>query len=164
MYQNLVRWSAIGLLLTQAATCPVALAAVNVTTQHNDNSRTGANLNETILTPANVNEAQFGKLFTLPVDGDIYAQPLYLSGVAIGGTQHNVVFVATEHDSVFAFDADALGPPLWTASFLGPNVTSVPSKGFVGNPLGNIDITPEVGITGTPVIDLDAQNPANSTL
>jgi hypothetical protein len=169
MSPNLVRWCAIGLFLTlasarPAATQPGPAGAVYVTTQHNDNSRTGANLNETILTPANVNEAQFGKLFALAVDGDVYAQPLYLSGVAIGGTKHNVVFVATEHDSVYAFDADAAGPPLWQVSFLGPNVTSVPTRGFVGNPIGNMDITPEVGITGTPVIDLDAGNPANSTL
>jgi hypothetical protein len=116
------------------------------------------------LTPTSVNEAQFGKLFSLTVDGEVYAQPLYLSGVIIGGVKHNVVFVATEHDSVYAFDADTSGPRLWEVNFLGPNVTSVPTKGFVVNPLGNTDITPEVGITGTPVIDLDAANPANSTL
>jgi hypothetical protein len=124
----------------------------------------GANLNETILTPENVNEGQFGKRFSVDVDGDIYAQPLYLSGVSIGGTTHNVVFVATEHNSVYAFDATAKRPPLWTVSFLFPNVSTIPTKGFVGNPLGNIDITPEVGITGTPVIQLDAVNPADSTL
>src|SRR6266702_4644064 len=78
---------------------PSLHAQVNVTTQHNDNARTGANTQETILTPANVNSSQFGKLFSVPVDGYVYAQPLYLSGVEIPGNGvHNVVFVATEHD------------------------------------------------------------------
>src|SRR5207244_12759831 len=85
-------------------------AQVNIVTQHNDNFRTGANTNETILTPANVASTNFGKLFANPVDGRIYAQPLYVQGVAIPGKgTHNVVFVATEHDSVYAFHADTVG-------------------------------------------------------
>ena len=74
-------------------------AQVNVTTYHNDNARTGQNTQETILTPSNVTSSQFGKLFTVSVDGWVYAQPLYLSSVNIGGGTHNVLYVATEHDS-----------------------------------------------------------------
>lgn len=137
---------------------------VHVPTQHNDNARTGANLQETILTPANVNENQFGKLFTLPVDGNVYAQPLYLSHVTIGGAVRNVVFVATQHDSVYAFDAMVGGAPLWHVSFLDPpNVTTV-RQVFFGPPLHTGDIQPEIGITGTPVIDVDENDPSQSTL
>jgi len=82
-------------------------AQVNVTTYHNDNSRTGANTQETILTPNNVNSTQFGKIFSVSVDGALYAQPLYTSNVAIAGGTHNVLYVATEHDSVYAIDADS---------------------------------------------------------
>lgn len=122
-------------------------AQVSILTQHNDNSRTGDNLNETILNTSNVNVGQFGKLFTCPVDGFIYAQPLYMSDLTISGTAHNVVFVATEHDSVYAFDADT-GAQLWKTS-LG---TSVPSTDYGGY----TDLVPEIGITGTPVIDPNA--------
>jgi hypothetical protein len=97
---------------------------VSVLTQHNDNSRTGANLQEVLLTTSNVNQSQFGKLFTRQVDGHIYAQPLYVSNVTIPnkGT-HNVVYVATMHNSVYAFDADNphASKPLWKVS-LGPSV------------------------------------------
>src|SRR3984893_6141128 len=106
-------------------------AAVNVLTRQNDNQHTGQNLQETILTTANVNSGSFGKLFSYPVDGQLYAQPLYVQNVVIPskGT-HNVVYVATENDSVYAFDADSAKKnpnPLWHAAFLNPpSVVGVP--------------------------------------
>ena len=120
-----------------------------VLTYHNDNARTGQNLQETILTPANVRSATFGKLFSFPVDGFVYAQPLYVSDVLIAGQLRNVVFVATEHNSVYAFDADSSSStPLWHRSFIGPGITTVPSSDTQCT-----DLTPEIGISGTPVID-----------
>ena len=92
------------------------MAQISVLTQHYDIARTGANTSEAVLTPANVSTSQFGKLFSYPVDGYVYAQPLYVPGVTMGagtpqaGTKHNVVFVATENDSVYAFDADSNSP------------------------------------------------------
>src|ERR1700741_2092022 len=80
---------------------------VSVLTQHNDNARTGQNPNETTLNTSNVNQTSFGKLFWRTVDGFIYAQPLYVPGLAIQGATHNVVYVATEHNSLYAFDADS---------------------------------------------------------
>lgn len=130
-----------------------AAAQVAVTTYHNDNSRSGLNANETILRPANVNQSQFGKRLVLPVTGYVYAQPLYVPGVNINGTLHNVVYVATEHDQVYAFDANT-GQQLWQTSFIGTfgnkQILTVSSI----NDLGCGDLIPEVGITSTPVIDL----------
>jgi len=127
-----------------------------VLTSHNDNSRSGANLQETLLTTANVNHTQFGKLFGQNVNGYVYAQPLYVPGVTIPNNGvHNVVYVATEHDTVYAFDADdRRGPnsvPLWKVSFLRRGVTTVPARDT-----GARDIIPEMGITGTPVIDANS--------
>ena len=94
-----------GLLLAAALALAATASAVNVTTQHNDNNRSGLNASETTLTPANVNQTTFGKLFEKSVDGDMYAQPLYIQGLTIGGGTHNVVYVATANNSVYAFDA-----------------------------------------------------------
>ena len=146
---------------TQSATLAVtqATSSIAVLTYHNDNLRTGQNVNETILTTANVNSSTFGKLFSLPVDGPIFAQPLYMSGVTVGTQLHNLVFVATEHDSVYAWDADTVSSsPVWHASFINPagGVTAIPCVEVAG-PAGQQNncstITPEFGITSTPVID-----------
>jgi hypothetical protein len=126
-------------------------ATAQVLTSQYDNARTNATLHETVLTPANVNQRQFGKLFHFAVDGDVYAQPLYVPNVEVPGKgAHNVLYVATEHDSVYAFDADANGgAPLWRTSFLGDGIEPVPAR-YVNCPF----IRPEIGITPTPVIDL----------
>ena len=110
----------------------VAAAATNVLTWHNDNARTGQNLNETILTLANVNSASFGKLFVVSVDGLVDAQPLVVSTVSLPGQgTHDLLLVATEHASVYAFDA-ATGAPLWNVSLLAraspPPTTAVARK------------------------------------
>jgi len=135
-----------------------ATAQVNVLTWHNDNQHTGQNLQETILKPTNVTPTKFGKLFSYPVDGMIYAQPLYVQGVTINATTHNVVYVATENDTVYAFDADsaALNPtPLWQTSFSNPpNIVAMPCT--ENDPYCNV--YPTIGITGTPVINLANQS------
>ena len=137
-------------------------APVSVLTYHYDNSRTGQNTNEAVLTPANVASSTFGLLFSYPVDGQVYAEPLLVPGVAVAGQgTHNVLYVATQHDSVYAFDADSNqgtnGGLLWHTS-LGTSAAT-PNNDF-GNRYGPYhDIDPEVGITSTPVID-----PASGTL
>ncbi len=134
-------------LLTAAFWFQQARAA-NVFTQHNDLSRTGANTEETILTPANVNTTNFGKLFANAVDGQMYAQPLYVQNMSIAGGTHNVVFACTESNGVYAFDADTAGVTYWHTNLGTPYTAS-----------GCGDLTPTVGITGTPVID-----PASGTM
>jgi chitodextrinase len=121
-----------------------------VFTYHNDPARTGQNLQEYALTTATVNSSTFGMLFSCPVDGYVYAQPLYIANFTIGGLTRNLVFVATEHDSVYAFDADSSScVQLWKTTFLSSGVTTVPpaDTGETG------DLIPEIGITSTPVID-----------
>jgi hypothetical protein len=126
-------------------------SSTNVVTYHNDNNSTGQNLTETLLTPANVNATDFGKLFSTSLDGQAYAQPLYMAGLTIAGTTNNVVFIATQHDSLYAIDANG-GAVLWKDSLLTPvyggTVTTVPSS-----EVGSTDISVEIGITSTPVID-----------
>jgi outer membrane protein assembly factor BamB len=123
-----------------------ALAQINVYTRSYDNARSGANLQETTLTPANVNANNFGKLFTVHTDGQIYAQPLYVSGLTIAGGPHNVVFVASMRNTVYAIDADS-GTVLWQQNFGTPIVPQ-----DVENDQ-NIVWTTGLGILGTPVID-----------
>jgi hypothetical protein len=152
------RW--VAALLALALLPAISDAQTPVLTQHNNNARTGALTTETVLTPANVNQTTFGKLFSLPVDGRTYAQPLYVPNVSIAGKgTHNVVFVATAHDSVYAFDADSNGgansTPLWRITLL--DAAHGAASGATSVPNGDVsttDITPEIGIIGTPVIDL----------
>lgn len=122
---------------------PAAIASV--LTYHNDNARDGLNAQETILTPANVNSTQFGTIGFLAVDGLVDAQPLYVPSLNVAGKTHNVLYVATEHDSVYAFDADT-GTQLWRVSLLGSGESTSDDRGCS-------QVTPEIGVTSTPVID-----------
>ena len=117
-----------------------------VLTRHNDLSRTGQNLQEKKLTTFNVRPAQFGRLFSREVDGELYAQPLYVPDLTLGGKRRNVVYLATAHNSVYAFDADdaAANAPLWQVNF-GPSVSA--------SVLASLGLPIEVGVIGTPVID-----------
>jgi outer membrane protein assembly factor BamB len=128
--------------------------APDVTTYHYDLARDGLNPLETILTQSNVNSTQFGKTGFFPVDSKVDAQPLYLANVIIGNQLHNILYVATEHDSVYAFDADT-GVQIWKTSILGAGETTSDDHGCS-------QITPEIGITSTPVID--RRQGANGTL
>ena len=125
-------------------------SSVDVVTYHYDNGRSGQNLNETTLTLANVNSVTFGKKGEFSVDGKVDAQPLYLSQVTIGGQKKNVLYVATEHGSVYAFDADSISGTtatlLWKTSTLGSGETTSDNRGCG-------QVSPEIGITATPVID-----------
>jgi len=127
-------------------------AQVAVATYHNDNYRSGANTSETTLTAANVNVQSFGKVLTLPVQGYVYAQPLYVPGVSIGGQLHDVLYVATEHLQVYAFDAQS-GQQLWHNSFM-QDLAFGSVMPVTSMEVSCDDLIPEVGITGTPVIDL----------
>jgi hypothetical protein len=128
---------------------PPPPVGVNVATWHFDNGRSGLNATETALTPQDVTSPTFGKLFSYLVDGYVYAQPLLVSGLTINGSTHNAVFVATENDSVYAFDADTQGSgtPLWQVSLLNPGET----------PITDASIQPFLGITSTPAIDLTSK-------
>ncbi|MGC2331271.1 MAG: hypothetical protein WA581_07455, partial [Candidatus Acidiferrales bacterium] len=154
--------------VTESAAATIGVTDLKgVYSYHNDLARDGVNAQEYVLTTSNVNTSTFGKRFSCTVDGAVYAQPLWVANLTINGAQHNVVFVATEHDSLFAFDADA-NPcvQLWSVSLIDTNhgansgETTVPA-GTSGNLVGQGygDITPEVGVTGTPVID-----PSTNTL
>jgi Bacterial Ig-like domain (group 3)/MBG domain (YGX type)/PQQ enzyme repeat len=142
------RFSALACLCLSLLVCSsvAAMAQVNVYTRSYDNARSGANLQETTLTPANVNSTSFGKLFTVHTDGEIFAQPLYVSNLAIAGGTHNVVFVASMLNTVYAIDADS-GAVLWSQNFGSPIITE-----DVENDQ-NISWATGLGILGTPVID-----------
>src|SRR3984957_17953366 len=149
---------AFALSFALAVLAPSHAFAGNWLTYHYDNARDGANTNEVVLTPTNVNTNTFFKLFTYTVDAEVYAEPLYMAKVTITGQgTHNVVFVATENDSVYAFDADSNlgtnGGLLWQTN-LGVAILSDNNEfgGRYGAPFP--DLAPRVGITGTPVIDL----------
>jgi len=143
---------------TKSASATIAVTDLSgVTTYHNNLARDGANTQEYALTTSSVSTTTFGKLFSCPVDGAAYTQPLWVPGLNIGGQLRNAIFVATQHDSAYAFDADA-NPcaTLWQAHLLDaahggtPGEIPVPT-GDVGS--GYQDIQPEIGVTGTPVID-----------
>ena len=166
---NFARTAAPGLCLAfLAASCVTAQTptAVTVPTWRYDNTHAGQNTHETALTPDNVNAKSFGKLFSVNVDSTVYAQLLYVPGLKMkDGIVHNVLFAATENDSVYAFDADSNGgssaKPLWYASMASTahgaatGATSIPAYKYTGS----YDVAPTVGITGTPVI-----NPATDTM
>jgi len=127
-----------------------AVPGVDVVTQHNDTDRTGWNPHEAVLTPTTVAGGTFGKLFDLEVDGLIYAQPLVVAGVEVDGTRHDLVLVATAHNSLYAFDADS-GAPVWHENY-GP---AIPTPNRFWNTAWGVylDLTPELGIISTPVVD-----------
>jgi outer membrane protein assembly factor BamB len=143
--------NSVGSVTSNSATLTVNSAVApgtDVTTYHNDNSRTGQNLTETTLTAANVNSHTFGLVRNLTVDGKVDAEPLYLSQLPVAGGIHNVLFIATEHDSLYAFDPDT-GAQLWKVSMLGSGETTSDDRGCG-------QVSPEIGVTSTPVIDRNA--------
>src|SRR4051812_36218398 len=157
------RW-ALSLLFVLLGTCRDAVTpptepkppnpqSVSVLTQHNDNNRSGWNANETALTTANVNASQFGMVFTLPVDDQVYAQPLVAGHVSIGGGDHNVVFVTTVNNTVYAFDGDD-GTLYWQKNFTAAGMRPPPDTDMTGACSGaDTDFSGNIGIVGTPVID-----------
>jgi PKD repeat protein len=157
-------WAAPPQSFKTLTTNPPSSGVVAVLTQHNDNARTGANLQESVLTALNVNTNQFGLVHTRPVDDQIYAQPLIMTNVNITGKgTHNVVIVATVNDTIYAYDADdaSVTSPYWTASFINPpNIVAPRNTDMTGACGGNYkDFSGNMGIVGTPVID-----PATGTL
>jgi outer membrane protein assembly factor BamB len=138
-----------GMSSTTSPASTMPTQPTDVTTYKNDVSRSGQNITESVLTLANVNSTSFGLLRFLSTDGKVDAQPLYLSGLSVQGARHDVVFVATENDSVYAFDADS-GAKLWQVSLLASTESASNSVG------GCSQITPQIGVTSTPVIDRSA--------
>jgi hypothetical protein len=143
--------------VTKSASATIGVTDLaGVFTYHNDLSRDGVNAQEYALTPTTVATAAFGKLFSCPVDGAVYAQPLWVANVSFTGGKHNVVIVATQHDTIYALDADANScTTFWSKSLLNSGETWIRS----GNDLACSDLEPDVGIVGTPVID-----PATNTI
>jgi len=151
-----IRQPALRVIALSVLLAAMVHSQVNLTTYRNNLARSGENLQETILTPLNVTPAQFGKLFSHPVDGQVYGQPLYLPSVSIPGKgTHNVVFIATAHDTVYAFDADSIDGlgtfPLWQVSLADASAGERPAN--VSDVPGCNAMIPDIGITGTPVID-----------
>jgi hypothetical protein len=145
--QQFIQQSACGLAAALLLSVVLSASGVNILTQKGDNNRSGANTNETILTPANVNSNSFGKLFEQPVAGEIYAQPLYVQGLNIKGASHNVVFISTDTNVFYAFDGDdgSIGP-LWTRTIGSPIPQALVQCCF-------LDVQNWVGNISTGVID-----------
>jgi hypothetical protein len=156
-FTSLTMVAAMALFLPLAEAQPTTQTQQNVTTYMFDNYQSGVNANETILRPSLITNSTFGPLFSSAIDGQAYAQPLYLSNLTVNGAKHNVAYVATMHDSVYAFDADT-GATLWQDSFISatgtaaPLITTVPATDLPGSGASDVDGT-EVGIESTPVID-----------
>ena len=133
-----------------------ASAQISVLSNRYDNARTGTNLSETVLTTSNVNSTRFGKLYSYPVDGSVFSQPLYVPSIVIGKGSHNVLYVCTMNDSVYAFDADQ-NKTLWSVNFTNPaaGITPVPIADITGS--DDLNIVGSVGIESTPVIDASTQ-------
>src|SRR5882672_2694515 len=149
------------LVLLVLATCKENLTdnratnpqSVAVPTQHNDNTRSGWNDNETALTTSNVNVQQFGAVFTLPVDDQVYAQPLVVGHVSVGGGDHNVVYIATVNNTLYAYDGDD-GRLYWQRGFTAPGMRPPTHTDMTGACGGSYqDFSGNIGIVGTPVID-----------
>src|SRR6266852_9150740 len=139
---------------TLTNTSPNIPQSVAVLTQHNDNTRSGWNDHETALTTSNVNVRQFGAVFTLLVDDQVYAQPLVVGHVSVGGGDHNVVYIATVNNTLYAYDGDN-GTLYWQRSFTAPGMRPPRNTDIPGAPCGGSyqDFSGNIGIVGTPVID-----------